>query len=224
MIVELILDKLGVFFDDPAKLKHGNSPELTYGDVVTRIVQDFGNNPGHILFPEIGSQTFNRMMRKCFAIKLNGGKETWFYHFLSIIEHKYCSGCTTIKHLLDFSKDKSNSSLGVSSICKVCRNATQKGQYQKYYDSHQKSYAIHYAEIKARQQLYKGERSLRVPSWYDKQKTAIETFYNKCPEGWHVDHIIPLKGNLVSGLHVLENLQYLSAEDNLQKGNKFTVE
>jgi hypothetical protein len=59
---------------------------------------------------------------------------------------------------------------------------------------------------------------LRTPLWADLE--AIKAFYMACPKGYHVDHVIPLRGENVSGLHVLENLQYLTPKENVQKSNK----
>ena len=66
-----------------------------------------------------------------------------------------------------------------------------------------------------------GERraALAYPAWAD--KGAIKTFYDECPDGYQVDHVIPLRGNNISGLHVENNLQYLTLSENSRKGNSF---
>jgi len=60
----------------------------------------------------------------------------------------------------------------------------------------------------------------RTPCWAD--LVAIRAFYDACPPGFQVDHVIPLRGRRASGLHVLENLQYLPDAENIAKGNRFT--
>tara|TARA_R110000737_G_scaffold168443_1_gene194781 strand:- start:54 stop:599 length:546 start_codon:yes stop_codon:yes gene_type:complete len=69
----------------------------------------------------------------------------------------------------------------------------------------------------------------RTPAWLSgPDKNGILDLYEQSRqltkatgEEHHVDHIIPLKGVLVSGLHVLENLQILTAVQNMQKNNSF---
>jgi 5-methylcytosine-specific restriction endonuclease McrA len=57
------------------------------------------------------------------------------------------------------------------------------------------------------------------PPWIDSK--ALSDIYNNCPPGMEVDHIVPLRGKNVSGLHVPWNLQYLTAQENRRKGNSF---
>jgi hypothetical protein len=68
----------------------------------------------------------------------------------------------------------------------------------------------------------KERKSKHTPKWADINE--IRNIYMNCPEGYHVDHIIPLRGDTVCGLHVESNLQYLPAIENLRKGNRWKEE
>lgn len=80
---------------------------------------------------------------------------------------------------------------------------------------------------KARHASHQSLRCRRLlcaqPAWAD--TAAINAVYLKAQQtGMHVDHIIPLKGKTVSGLHVESNLQLLTPRENLRKRNKFSQE
>ena len=62
-------------------------------------------------------------------------------------------------------------------------------------------------------------KAQRTPIWAD--HNAIAFFYDCCPKGCHIDHVIPLHGKDISGLHVETNLQWLSAEQNHSKGHRW---
>ena len=115
---------------------------------------------------------------------------------------KCCSKCKEVKDLDLFSKNAGKPD-GYNTFCKLCYTEATR-DYQREY-----------------QRTRKALKLSRVPSWADLDK--IKDIYDKCPKGYHVDHIVPLQGTLVSGLHVEYNLQYLPAKENLVKGNKFKV-
>lgn len=61
-----------------------------------------------------------------------------------------------------------------------------------------------------------------TPTWVD--RNAVKEFYRNCPSGYHVDHIVPLNGDNVCGLHVPWNLQYLTPSENSAKSNTWSDE
>lgn len=116
----------------------------------------------------------------------------WRTELLQVVDKKYCSSCASIKDTAEF-RNHSGRVGGKSCYCSRCMTADNK--------------------------QYKLSLRLRTPPWADLLK--IKEVYSNCPIGMEVDHIVPLNGKNVSGLHVEYNLQYLSPYDNHAKNNKF---
>lgn len=75
-------------------------------------------------------------------------------------------------------------------------------------------------KYRAKVARYKQQLKAATVPWSDIE--AIRHLYRECPKGFAVDHVIPLNGKIVSGLHVLNNLQYLPRSENARKRNKFS--
>jgi hypothetical protein len=88
--------------------------------------------------------------------------------------------------------------------------------------SNNKAYKENPGKYKARVAARKAYKIKATPRWTTKcMFLNIEKFYQGCPRGYQVDHIVPLKGNNICGLHVHPNLQYLTTEENASKKNHF---
>jgi hypothetical protein len=97
-------------------------------------------------------------------------------------------------------------------------NRWAKNNRQKCRDSGKRYRTNNPGKVRLRNLRSKTNRNLRIPNFG--QETILE-FYNNCPVGMVVDHILPLCGRKISGLHVIWNLQYLTSVENSIKNNKF---
>ncbi len=116
-------------------------------------------------------------------------------------------------------------------------NRDRRREYRKEYEETNKDkirlrkqgyFQEHKAKFNARCRKYQANKLNATPNWLTEyQHKQIELKYwisNFLTEytgvEHHVDHIYPLQGKNICGLHVPGNLQILTAKDNLSKGNR----
>jgi hypothetical protein len=88
------------------------------------------------------------------------------------------------------------------------------------------------SKILAHTRSMQAKRILRLPKWLtEEDRWMIQEAYDLAALrtklfgfSWHVDHILPLQGKTVSGLHVPLNLQVIPGKDNVVKSNSYEVQ
>ncbi len=164
---------------------------------------------------------------------------------------KFCSKCNQTLPTTSFFKNKSRYD-GLQGYCKECKCQRDR-QYDSEHrdkingaarrrrstgDSRQSHldaltrYRAKNQPVRTKLQMARKSAKLkRTPAWLTEfdllkikclyQLAAMRT--RESGYDWHVDHIIPLQGAFVSGLHVPSNLRVIPAIDNMRKSNLHEV-
>ncbi len=160
---------------------------------------------------------------------------------------KTCTCCGLEKPFSDFNKKKQKKD-GLSPWCKSCASSKTREYYSKNKDKVSKASSIYYFKNKEVRDSYmiewrknnkdkmqaisakkRADILERTPKWLSKEQLDnIKTEYalavwcsTVMNEQYQVDHIVPLRGKTVSGLHVPWNLQVITKTANAEKSNKW---
>lgn len=157
---------------------------------------------------------------------------------------KQCSSCMEIKKKEEFyfyNKRKG----GLRGNCKECDKAYRRARWaenpEKFRSIHRVWAKANPEKVNARTSAWKranpekrsaiqgrrrASKMSATPLWADKfiiseiyHLARIRTFATSVK--WHVDHIVPLKSELVCGLHCESNLQVIPYKVNISKGNSW---
>ena len=130
---------------------------------------------------------------------------------VSITEKKCCK-CKETKVISEFSKNRVSRD-GLLPHCQECHRKAS----LKWNKDNPEKYSATQSKRRA--------RKLRAtPKWLNAAHYAeIESLFLFCKlfPGHEVDHIVPLQGKNVCGLHTPDNMQILTIEENRSKGNRF---
>ena len=134
--------------------------------------------------------------------------------------------------------------LTINGMCCECSRIKNNKRYESYYKQYAqenrdriKSIMSNYqknnkGKVNARTAARHAAKLQRTPKWLDSEEkwliqetytlASLRTKVTGIP--WHVDHIVPLQGDIVSGLHVPENLRVVTATENCSKNNNWDWE
>ena len=143
---------------------------------------------------------------------------------------KTCSRCGVDKDESQFAVRRASRD-GLSAACRDCLNEQKRTDYHSSPDEKAKAIARTKKSWDSRCEESPGfnnswavwrklKAEHRVPKW-QRHAELVPIYEEAHAKNVLVDHIIPLRGKFVCGLHVRSNLQLLSADLNVLKSNKY---
>lgn len=150
---------------------------------------------------------------------------------------KTCCTCKELKPFIEFHKNKSLKD-GFQKRCKACVKKSASAHYKENKDRYRQNYRTwRSSNLEKARELERNNfqnpsrkhkhrinqafrRATKLKATIPGYESELRQIYDNCPIGFHVDHIVPLRGKSVCGLHVPWNLQYLTPQENMKKGNK----
>ena len=143
---------------------------------------------------------------------------------------KVCTECRVEKLVENFSRDKERGD-GLRQYCKPCASERSRRWYDKNKDQSQQQKRAWKARnvdkvsaASAKRRCTVHNRTMPLAPHHEAAMSAVYTEAQRLTRETgvkhHVDHIVPLHGDVMSGLHVPWNLRVIPAAENLAKSNR----
>lgn len=144
----------------------------------------------------------------------------------------YQNRCKSCQKKYDALRFKNNQQVILAKSAIYYRNNLEsarkrRAEYRKSHKELQKALEANWRKNnpgKAREKCrrYQAKKLNATPKWLtDEHVKELQRIYSNCPKDYEVDHVIPIQGKNVSGLHVPWNLQYMLKSVNRSKSNKY---
>lgn len=107
--------------------------------------------------------------------------------------------------------------------CSILRSQYYLKNKAKEQEQNKRWHKINRSKAVEKSNKYRSSKLRALPNWLNKEE-LLPIYELAATNNLHVDHIVPLQGKEVCGLHVPWNLRIIPATDNFKKKNKLTKE